>query len=79
MEISIPISNLIWMDTLEKAELTTSIRHIDVTNSEDKDVVVRKTRGRRITQAIAERFKFYENAIIQAMNKKDQRCNSAWK
>ena len=67
------------MDTLEKAELTTSIRHIDVTNSEDKDVVVRKTRGRRITQVIAERFKFYENAIIQAMNKKDQRCNSAWK
>ena len=67
------------MDTLEKAELATSIRHIDVTNSEDKDVVVRKTRGRRITQAIAERFKFYENAIIQAMNKKDQRCNSAWK
>ena len=79
MEISIPISNLIWMDTLEKAELATSIHHIDVTNSEDKDVVVRKTRGRRITQAIAERFKFYENAIIQAMNKKDQRCNSAWK
>ena len=53
-----------YMDTLEKGELTTSIRHvarfiksgISIYNSEVTDAAGRETRR---TQAIAKRFLFY--------------------
>ena len=59
------------MDTLKKAELTASIRHIarfsksriPLYNSEIPDTAGRKTRRRRRTQAIAKRSAFYANAI----------------
>ena len=59
------------MDTLEKAELTASIRHIarflkseiQIYNSEVPDTADRKTRGRK-TQEIAKRFAFHRNEII---------------
>ena len=60
------------MDTLEIAELNTSIHHtakffksgIPIYNSEVPDMADRKTRRRRRTQAIAKRFAFCANAII---------------
>ena len=59
-----------YMDTLEKAELTASIRHIarfvksgiPIYNSEVPDTADRKTRRRR-TRAVAKRFAFHTNAI----------------
>ena len=58
------------MDTLEKAELTASIRHITIFlklgipiyNSKAPDTASRKTR-RRI-QAVAKRYTFCTNPII---------------
>ena len=60
-----------YMDSLEKAELTASIRHIakflksgiPIYNSEVPDMAGRKTRRRR-TQAIAKRYAFHANAKI---------------
>ena len=57
------------MGTLEKAELTASIRHIvrflksgiPIYNSEVPDATGRKTRRRRRIQAIAKRFAFHTN------------------
>ena len=59
-----------YIITLEKAELTASIRcvakfskqGIPIYNSEVQDMAGRKTRKRR-TQAIAKRFAFYANSI----------------
>ena len=61
-----------FVDTLEKVELTASIRHIarflksgiPIYNSEVPDTLGRKIRRRKRTQAIAKRFAFYANAII---------------
>ena len=58
------------MDTLEKAELNASIRHIarflksgiPIYKSEVTDTAGRKTRRRGRTQAIAKRFVFHVNA-----------------
>ena len=61
------------MDTLEKTELITSIRHIvkylksgkPIYNSIGPDTASRKTRSRRRkrgTQAIAKRYEFHANA-----------------
>ena len=60
-----------YLDTLENAELTVSIRHIGrllksgipIYNSEVPDMTGRKTRRRRRTQAITKRFAFHTNAI----------------
>ena len=57
------------MNTFEKAELTTSIRHIaiflksgiPIYNSEVPDTASRKTRRRRRAQAIAKRYTFHAN------------------
>ena len=62
---------IFYIDTLEKAELTASIRHIvillksgiPIYNSEVPDTAGRKTTRRR-TQAIVKRFSIYANAII---------------
>ena len=66
------------MDTLEKAELTASIRHIAISlksripiyNSKVPDTAGRKTRRRRRrrrrrTQTIEKRYVFQANAIIE--------------
>ena len=61
-----------YMDTFEKAELIASIRHIaiflkfgiPIYNSEASDTAGIKTRRWRITQAIAKRYAFHVNAII---------------
>ena len=58
------------MDTLEKAELTISIRYIVrflksvilTYNSEGPDNAGRKTRRKRRAQAFAKRFAFHANA-----------------
>ena len=58
-----------YMDTLEKAELTTSLRYIaiflksgiPIYNSKVPDTASRKTKRRR-TQAIAKRYAFHTNA-----------------
>ena len=58
------------MNTLEKAELTASVRHFERIsksgivnyNSEVQDTAGRKMRRRKI-QAIANHFAFYTNAI----------------
>ena len=63
-----------YMDILEKAEFSASIRHIarflksgiPIYNSEVPDMAGIKTRRRRRTQAIAERFAFYANAKIHS-------------
>ena len=62
---------IFYIDTLEKAELTASIRHIvillksdiPIYNFEVPDTAGRKTTTRR-TQAIVKRFSIYANAII---------------
>ena len=62
---------IFYIDTLEKAELTASIRHIvillksdiPIYNSEVPDTAGRKTTTRR-THAIVKRFSIYANAII---------------
>ena len=62
-----------YMDTLEKAENTASIRHIarflksgiPIYNSEVPDTPGRKTR-RIKTQAISKRFAFYANVINES-------------
>ena len=59
------------METLEKAKVTSSIRHIGrflksgipIYNSEVPDTVDSTTRRRR-TPAVAKRFAFHTNAII---------------
>ena len=64
------------MDTLEKTELTTSIRHtekflksgIPIYHSEVPDKAGRKTRRRRGTQVIAKRYTFHTNAIKANQN-----------
>ena len=58
------------MNTLEKAEHTASICHIErfsksgilIYNSKVPDMAGSKTRRRRITQAIAKRYAFHPNA-----------------
>ena len=58
-----------YIDTLEKAELTTSLRYIaiflksgiPIYNSKVPDTASRKTKRRR-TQAIAKRYAFHTNA-----------------
>ena len=65
-----------YMDTLEKAELTASIRCIGrfiksgrpTYNSEVPDTAGKKTKRRR-AQASAKRFAFYANAIRVITNK----------
>ena len=60
------------MSNSEKAELTVSVRHIErfsklgipIYNSEVPDTVARKTRRRR-TQAIAKRYAFHANTIME--------------
>ena len=59
------------MDTLEKVEITASIRHIarflqsriPIHSSDFPDTDDRKTRQTRSTQAIAKYFAFYAKAI----------------